>query len=64
MEKLISHSGNTFDQCCKSKLKELVEDYEDYLKTRNFQKWGKGSKECYIIRELDRRHNDAVYLRI
>lgn len=45
----------------KASLKELVEDYEDYLKTRNFQKGKKESKECYVIRELGRRHNDAVY---
>lgn len=47
----------------KASLKELVEDYEDYLKTRNFQKWEKGSINCYVMRELGRRHNDAVYFR-
>lgn len=45
----------------KASLKELVEDYEDFLKTRKFQKWEKGSKEFETMRSLGAQHNDSSF---
>ena len=45
----------------KASLKELVEDYEDYLKTRGHKQWNKGSAEFEAMRRLGREHNDADY---
>lgn len=45
----------------KASLKELLEDYEDYLKTRGFRQWEKGSREFETMRQLGRTHNDAQF---
>lgn len=45
----------------KASLKELLEDYEDYLKTRRQRQWEKGSIEYETMRRLGREHNDADY---
>ena len=45
----------------KASLKELLEDYEDYLKTRRHRQWEKGSIEYETMRILGREHNDAAY---
>lgn len=45
----------------KASLKELLEDYEDYLNTRGFPKWAKGSKEYEFMRRIGREHNDPEY---
>lgn len=45
----------------KQRLKELLEDYEDYLKTRNHQQWQPGSIEYETMRKLGKDHNDAEY---
>ncbi|MCH5218450.1 MAG: four helix bundle suffix domain-containing protein [Muribaculaceae bacterium] len=45
----------------KASLKELLEDYEDYLKTRNFRQWQKGDVEYEAMRELGRKQNEATY---
>lgn len=45
----------------KASLKELLEDYEDYLKTRNQRQWEKGSCEYEAMRQLGRTHNDAEF---
>lgn len=45
----------------KASLKELLEDYEDYLKTRHHTQWGKGSIEYETMRKLGREHNDADF---
>ena len=45
----------------KASLKELLEDYEDYLKTRNKPQWSKGSIEYETMRHLGREHNDAQF---
>lgn len=45
----------------KASLKELLEDYEDYLKTRNHRQWEKGSQEYEAMRKLGRTHNDADF---
>lgn len=45
----------------KASLKELLEDYEDYLKTRHHQQWEKGSHEYEVMRQLGRDHNDAEF---
>lgn len=45
----------------KASLRELVEDYEDYLKTRGHRQWEKGSREYEAMRRLGREHNDAAF---
>lgn len=45
----------------KASLKELLEDYEDYLKTRHHPQWEKGSREYETKRRLGREHNDAEF---
>jgi len=45
----------------KASLKELLEDYEDYLKTRGHPQWRKGSTEYEAMRRLGREHNDAEF---
>ena len=45
----------------KASLKEVLADYEDYLNTRGFVKWKKGSIEYDKMRELGAKHNDASY---
>lgn len=45
----------------KASLKELLEDYEDYLKTRNFRQWEKGSAEYEAMRELGRNNSDGDF---
>lgn len=45
----------------KASLKELLEDYEDYLKVHNKRQWEKGSREYEVMRKLGREHNDAEF---
>ncbi len=45
----------------KASLKELLEDYEDYLKVKNHRQWEKGSREYEAMRKLGREHNDAEF---
>lgn len=45
----------------KASLRELLEDFEDYLKTRRFRQWEKESTEYEAMRNLGREHNDAAY---
>lgn len=45
----------------KASLKELLEDYEDYLRTRGHRQWEKGSIEYDTMRDIGRKHNDAEY---
>ena len=45
----------------KASLKELLEDYEDFLKTRGFLQWKKGSIEFETMRRLAIEHSDADY---
>lgn len=45
----------------KASLKELLEDYEDYLKTRNHRQWEKGSNEYEAMRNLGCKHNEAEF---
>lgn len=45
----------------KASLQELLEDYEDYLKTRQHRQWEEDSAELQAMRELGRQHNDADY---
>ncbi len=45
----------------KASLKELLEDYEDFLRTRGKPQWEKGSVEYETMRRLGREHNDAPY---
>ena len=39
----------------------MLEDYEDYLKTRNHRQWEEDSVELLTMRELGRQRNDAEY---
>ena len=45
----------------KASLKELLEDYEDYLKTRGFRQWEKESIEFEAMRNLGRTNNDPLF---
>lgn len=45
----------------KASLQELLEDYEDFLKTRGHQQWEPGSVEFEAMRRLGRQHNDAQF---
>jgi four helix bundle suffix protein len=42
-------------------LMELLEDYHDYLRTRNLRLWELGSKENRAMRELGKRELDSAY---
>ena len=42
-------------------LKELLEDYHDYLRTRNLSLWELGSKENRAMRQLGKRELDSAY---
>lgn len=45
----------------KASLRELLEDYEDYLKTRRYPQWPAGSVEFETMRRLGREHSDAEF---
>ena len=45
----------------KASLKELLEDYEDSLKTRGKRQWEEKSIEYETMRMLWREHSDAAY---
>jgi four helix bundle suffix protein len=45
----------------KASLQELLEDYEDYLKTRGYRQWEENSVELEAMRRLGREHNDAHF---
>ncbi len=45
----------------KASLKELLEDFEDYLKTRHHRQWEKDSQEYRAMRRLGREHNDPEF---
>ena len=45
----------------KASLKELLEDYKDYLNTRELKIWEKGSTEFESMRKLGAEHNDAKF---
>lgn len=45
----------------KASLKELLEDYKDYLKTRNHRQWEKGSRQYEVMRRLGKEHSDADF---
>lgn len=45
----------------KASLRELLEDYEDYLKVRGYRQWERGSVEYEKMRELGRRHNEPEF---
>jgi four helix bundle suffix protein len=41
----------------RASLEELLLDYEDYLRVRNFRKWEKNDKEALYVRKLGRKPN-------
>ena len=45
----------------KASLQELLEDYEDYLKTRNHRQWEDNSIELLKMRELGRKHSNPDF---
>ena len=45
----------------KASLAELLEDYEDYLRTRNHTQWENGSPEQVAMQNLAREHNDSDF---
>ena len=47
----------------KASLKELLEDYIDYLRVRGKTRWSEGSVEYEAMRKVGREHNDSAYYR-
>lgn len=45
----------------KASLKELLEDYIDYLRSRDKRRWAKDSVEYAAMRKVGREHNDSAY---
>ena len=45
----------------KASLQELLEDYEDYLKTRSFRQWEEGSTELEAMRDLGKKHSEPEF---
>ncbi len=45
----------------KASLKELLADYEDWLRVRNHRQWETGSKELEAMRRLGRAHEDGAF---
>ena len=45
----------------KAILKELLADYEDWLRVRNHRQWEPGSKELEAMRRLGRAHEDGAF---
>lgn len=45
----------------KASLQELLVDYEDYLRTRNYRQWENDSVELLKMRELGRKHNGSDF---
>lgn len=45
----------------KASLKELLEDFEDFLKVNNFPIWQKGDIKFETMRKLGSLHNDAAF---
>ena len=72
-EQLIPHNGNykkllsyqkaeiKLVNVAKASLQELLEDYEDYLKTRHCRQWEEGSEELEAMRKLGKMHSDAAF---
>ncbi len=47
----------------RASLKELLADYEDYLRVRNLCMWSVADEKYTVARRLCREHNDSAYYR-
>ena len=45
----------------KSSLKELLADYEDYLRTRHLEQWDKESEKFKSAQQLGKDHDDSTF---
>ena len=45
----------------KASLRELLTDYEDYLRTHGLTQWAEDSVQAMKMRELGREHNDSAF---
>jgi len=45
----------------KASLTELLEDYQDYLRTRNHKQWENGSQQQVAMRNIANTHNDSEF---
>lgn len=45
----------------KSSLKELLADYEDYLRTRNLEQWSEDSEKFKKAQQLGKEHDDSEF---
>ncbi len=45
----------------KFSFKELLEDYEDYLRSREHEQWELHSKKMIAMRELGKKHNNSAF---
>ena len=48
----------TLTNVAKASLKELLEDYRDYLRFHNLELWGKNDHRTLAVRRFARRHDD------
>lgn len=49
--------------CAKGSLKELVEDYRDYLRVRGLTEWSAGDERLERTKRLCREHSDSAFYR-
>lgn len=47
----------------KASLKELLEDFQDYLRVRNLELWAADDPRCLQTRKAIRQHTDSAYYR-
>ena len=45
----------------KASMKELLEDYQDFLRARGFSQWAKGSREFEFMRKLGAAGHDSTW---
>lgn len=45
----------------KASLKELLEDYEDFLKVHGMEQWKSGTEKFEAMRKISREHSDAAF---
>lgn len=47
----------------RASMKELLEDYQDYLRNRDLEQWTVDDPRCQKTREVLRQHDDSAYYR-
>lgn len=47
----------------RASMKELLEDYQDYLRNRGLEQWPVNDSRCLQTRKILKKHNDSAYYR-